>query len=110
LRFGNDPRWYRTAVEMLYRLPIMGRFPQHGDMTPDRNVLLNRDNEWLAKSRTQYLRMLYQQTSREAWKGEIEVLYAKAVGQKQSPLQIEDLLLYGVSQWAEPDSPQEQAE
>ncbi len=107
LRFGNDPRWYRTAVEMLYRLPVMGRFPQFGDMAGDRSVLLNRDNEWLAKSRSQYLRMLYQQTSREEWKREIEIRYSKAAKQKQSPLQIEDLLLYGVSQWAEPPAPGE---
>ncbi|EIQ00406.1 Heparinase II/III-like protein [Opitutaceae bacterium TAV1] len=102
LRFGDDPRWYGNAVRMLYRLPVLGRYPQYGDMTMDRNVLIDRDNEWLARHRVQYLRMLWRQTTREDWKREIEALYPHAAKQKQAPVFLEDLLLYGLSQWVEP--------
>lgn len=99
---GDDPRWYNTAVRMLYRLPLLGRYPQYGDMSMDRSVLVDTDNEWLAKHRALYLRVLYQQTSRPEWKREIEELYPRAASQKQAPLMLEDLLLFGPALWSEP--------
>lgn len=111
LNFGNDPRWYENAVRMLYRLPILGRYPQYGDMTGDRLVLLDEDNMWLARHRIRFLRLLYQQTTRPEWKSEIEVLYDKAKQQNNAaPMDMDDLLLYGASQWIEPAQPEQSAE
>ncbi|AHF92919.1 heparinase [Opitutaceae bacterium TAV5] len=102
LKPGDDPRWFNTAVRMLWRLPVLGRYPQYGDMSMDRAVLLDRDNNWLAKHRAMYLRILYRQTTRADWKREIEALYPRAAAQDASPLLLEDLLVYGLALWMEP--------
>lgn len=105
LKFGDDPRWYSNAVQMLFKMPIMGRFPQYGDMSSDRAVLLDQDNRWLTYRRRQYIRMLYNQTTREDWKQEMAALYHKIDGREASPILVEDLLMYGLGQWQEPPAP-----
>lgn len=102
---GDDPRWYRTAVGMLYRLPVLGRYPQYGDMSMDRVVLLDQDNSWLAKHRSLYLRLLHWQTTRDDWKREIEALYPRAAKEEAAAYSLEDLALYGPALWMEPAAP-----
>ncbi len=102
LKPNDDPRWFNTAVRTLYRLPLVGRYPQYGDMGADRNILVDTDGEWLAKHRALFLRILYHNTSREDWKREIEALYPRAAAQKKAATTLEDLLLYGPALWIEP--------
>jgi len=100
LRVANDPRWYQTVVKMLYRMTVAGRYPQYGDVTPDRMVEIGKNNEWLDAQRNQYLRMYREQTTREDWKKEIsELYYADEPAEITAPLNTEDLLLYGKSMW-----------
>jgi|GEM_PF-5188875 len=101
LRIADEPRWYATVIEMLYRLPVAGRYPQYGDVSPDRDVLLGTNNKYLDAQRRKYLRMYYHQTSRPDWKREIERLYQTLPENTESRVEIEDLLLFGISQWAE---------
>ncbi len=107
---GDDPRWYHTAVGMLYRLPILGRYPQYGDMSMDRNILLDQDSKWLAKHRALYLRLLHWQTTREDWKDEINRRYPQAARQAGADFSLEDLAVYGPALWIEPDAPAEASE
>ncbi|WP_221773456.1 heparinase II/III family protein [Ruficoccus amylovorans] len=107
---GDDPRWYETAVRMLYRLPVLGRYPQYGDMSMDRNIYLDEDNVWLSKHRNLFLRILYGQTTRPEWKREIEVLYARLPDGEAFTPSLEEMLVYGPSIWSEPPPPSEGAE
>ena len=99
LRIADEPRWYETVIGMLYHLPVAGRYPQYGDVNADRDVLLDRDNGFLEAHRRKYLRIFYAQTTREDWKREMEVLYAALPKKSQPTFEVEDLLLFGPSQW-----------
>lgn len=105
LRIANEPRWYQTVIGMLYRLPVAGRYPQYGDVNADRDVLLDRDNAYLEAHRRKYLRIFHEQTTREDWKREIEVLYAALPKNTNPTFEVEDLLLLGVSQWKDVSPP-----
>lgn len=100
LRVADDPRWYQTVVKMLYRMTVARRYPQYGDVTPDRMIQLDKNNVWLDVQRNQYLRMYREQTTRQEWKDEIANLYYSDEPQHvASRVVTEDYLLYGKSQW-----------
>lgn len=106
LKFGDDPRWYKTAVHMLYRQAVLGRYPHYGDMSnSETQILLGQDDPKLTQDRIHYLRMLYGQTSREDWKREIEALYALSKGREHVGFGADDLLMYGLAMWVEPEAP-----
>lgn len=107
VRPEDDPRWFNVAISMLYRLPVLNRYPIYGDMSMDRAVLLQSKNPWLAKHRAMYLRIFHRNTTREDWKRQLEVLYDQIGEDKGSPLFLQDILIYGPSLWSELPAPAE---
>lgn len=103
LKFGDDRRWYQMAAGILFDLPVMGRYPQYGDMDADWRVLEETD-QGVAKARGTYLRLLYYQTTREDWKKEIAERYwsLPETGRRSG-----HQFLLGLSQWLEPERPLE---
>jgi len=108
LNVADEMRWYQTVVQMLYRMTVAGRFPSYGDSGPDRAKLGVENNNYLESQRASYLRMFYEQTSREDWKETIAELYHSIPDEAKVPnFDIPEqtlfrYLLFGLSQWKEP--------
>ncbi len=110
LKFGNDRRWYLYCSDLLFRLPILGRDPQYGDSKPDRYVLLDKTEHWLAWRRCTYLRMLMQTVTRPEWLEHMQQLYASIAEQDIKEPIIHDLMLQGLGMWPLPPAEIKNAE
>ncbi len=109
LDFGSDPRWYAAAVEMLYQLPILGRYPDYGNKGPDRDVLPGGVQPGLSHDRATYLRFFYHMTERDDWKEEIAGRFHALPPAAQAGMRRAHLKRFGATQWLNPPAPKQPA-
>lgn len=105
LQFGNNPLWYSTAVEMLYRHTVLGRYLQYGDARADRAVLPGKEESALTQERATYLSLLYQQTTQPQWKQALSQRYWSLPDLDSITIGVDDLVRFGPAVWIEPYRP-----
>lgn len=105
LQFGNNPRWYATAVEMLYRHTVLGRHLQYGDGHSDRFVEPGGVDPRLVGDRATYLSLLYHQTTRPDWRQSLAQRYWSLPDLASITIPNADVTRFGPSAWLEPPRP-----